>query len=324
MSAQRELDYERRRTLLTGGSLAAGLLGAGSASAQQADNMQAPAQQPERSQGSLPKAQMEQILRTDGMLRDGVLSFTQHRNDLPDVTGPGGIPFKPAWEIRNELHFQPLARGRAIFNGELSLLARETNPVIDRIVATRMVFQSFHQHFFDLKPQLWHIHLRATGSPLALARAVAYVIGATGTPLPQSSPAHPTTPLDTKMLERILGGTAEVDEQGVVVVSVARREDIILGGVHVQAEMGVQHTINFEPLGTTTAVAPDFALIASEVDPVMAVMRREGFTVHCLYNQETAESPQLYFSHQLAVGDPYQLARSIRRGLNRTNSRFQG
>ena len=40
----------------------------------------------------------------------------------------------------------------------------------------------------------------------------------------------------------------------------------------------------------------------------------------CLDNQETAEHPQLYFSHQLKSGDAYQLAHEIRLGLNHTRS----
>jgi hypothetical protein len=321
MNTNQEPDTGRRRSLLTGGRVVAGLLAANAGGIANAD---VPPQSPEAmANTTLPIQTMEQILRTQGSVTNGVLDITQDRNDLNNVTGPGGIPFKPSFQVRNEFHFQPLGSGRAIFNGEMSLLSEEANPVIDRILANGLVFQAFHQHFFDLKPQLWHIHLRGTGSPLALARAVAAVVAATGTPLPQTSPPHPTTPLNTRLLEQILGGTAEVDEEGVVVVSISRRENIILGGVRIKPELGVQHTVNFEPLGgTRTAVAPDFALIAAEIDPVMSVMRKNNFTVHCLYNQETAESPQLYFSHQLAVGDAYELARAVRLGLDRTNTAF--
>jgi hypothetical protein len=313
-----ELDPGRRRTLLTAGTMMAGLLAANSARADMASAQDAPAQ------ALLPVGEMEQILRASGTVSNGVLNVTQDRNDLNNVTGPGGIPFKPAFQIRNDFYFQPLQSGRAIFNGEISVLPKEANPVIDRILANGLVFQAFHQHFFDLKPQVFHIHLRGIGSPLGLARAVANVVGATATPLPQASPPHPTTPLNTRLLEQILGGSAEVDEEGVVVVSISRKEQIILDGVHIKPELGVQHTVNFEPLGdSTTAVAPDFALIAAEINPVMSIMRKQGFAVHCLYNQETAESPQLYFSHQLAVGDAYQLARAIRQGLARTNADFK-
>ena len=312
MHSDFEPDQGRRRTLLTGGTLLAGLLGAQLARAGQASRSSA-----------LPVSAMETILRSQGRVKHGVLTIEQDRKDLDNVTGPGGIPWKPSFEIQNELHFQAIGSGRAIFNGELSLLDRETNPVIDRIVSNGLVFQAFHQHFFDLKPQLWHIHLRGTGAPLALARAVANVIAATGTPLPQTMPAHPSTPLDADLLGKILGGEAEVGEEGVVHVTVSRKEQIILGGVPVESELGVEHNIAFEPLGSDrTAVAPDFALTASEVNPVMAITRKYGFSVHCLYNQETAERPQLYFSHQLAVGNAYELARVIRRALEKTNTMF--
>jgi hypothetical protein len=322
MNDDPKLDLSRRRTLFTGASMMAGLLAAQSSGIATAETMQRA--EAGQARARLPVEQMEQFLRTEGSVNNGVLSITQNRNDLNDVTGPGGIPFKPPWEIRNEFNFQPLQSDRAIFNGEMSLLGREANPVIDQILKNGLVFQAFHQHFFDLSPQLFHIHLRGIGHPIALARAVAAVVSATGTPLPQSPPSHPVTPLDTRLLENILGGSAEVDEQGVVIVSIARKENIILDGVHIKPEMGVEHTVNFEPLGgNRTAVAPDFALIASEINPVMSIMRRQGFAVHCLYNQETAESPQLYFSHQLAVGDAYELARAVRKGLDRTNADFK-
>ena len=75
--------------------------------------------------------------------------------------------------------------------------------------------------------------------------------------------------------------------------------------------------------GKANAVAPDFTLIASEINPLVKLMREQGFTIHCLCNQETAESPQSYFSHQLAVGDAYDSARKIRKGLERTNAKFK-
>ena len=45
-----------------------------------------------------------------------------------------------------------------------------------------------------------------------------------------------------------------------------------------------------------------------------------GWFQGCLYNQETAEHPQLFFDHMLKVGDAYTLAREIRQGLDLTQS----
>lgn len=41
-----------------------------------------------------------------------------------------------------------------------------------------------------------------------------------------------------------------------------------------------------------------------------------------LWKKETAESPQLFFSHQFKTGDPIQLAHDIRNGLNLTDVKF--
>ena len=84
--------------------------------------------------------------------------------------------------------------------------------------------------------------------------------------------------------------------------------------------LNVHTPVAFEPLGGDIAVVvPDFGMTADEINPVAAVMRAQGWEIDCLYNQETDEQPQLYFSHQFKVGNAYALAREVRRGLERMN-----
>jgi len=251
-----------------------------------------------------------------------VLNIQVDRNDL-NVVGPGNIPFKPSWEINHEFYFQSLGNGKAIFNGDICVLGSESNHTIDRILTSGMSFMAFHMHFFGLKPQVWFQHFRAVGDPIWIAKAVRFVLGATNTPLPQP-PSSKDTPLDPDRLAEILGGSAEVEGDGVVVVSVSRKESIELAGHHVKSELGIESSIAFEPLdgGQHCAVAPDFALLGKEVNPVFTIMRSQNFQIHCLYNQETEEHPQFYFSHQLKVGNAYDLAKQIRKGLNHTHSDF--
>jgi hypothetical protein len=136
-------------------------------------------------------------------------------------------------------------------------------------------------------------------------------------------PAHPTTPLDADRLARILHGDAEVGEEGVVTVTVPREDRIVIDGVQVSPEANISTEVMFKPLdssGSQADVAPDFSMTSEEVQRVVALMRRNGFHVGCLYNQETNEHPQLFFSHMVDVGDPYRLARRIRRALDLTDS----
>lgn len=272
------------------------------------------------SSGSLPVKEIEAIMETPGMVSNGVLTIDQDRADL-HVIGPHGLPWKPAFELINEFFFQSLGNGRAILNGDVTVLAEETNPFIDKLFQGGLVFQAFHQHFFDEDPQTWHIHFRGIGDPIQLAKAIIAAVKVTGTPLPQMPPAHPTTPLPAQELGRILGGMATISSDGVVSVSIPRADTITLGGVKVSPDLGVDVTVAFEPLGNNgqAICAPDYALIASEVNPALAVSRAEGFVVHCLYNQETDEFPQLYFSHNLKVGNAIELAHQVSKVLDKMN-----
>lgn len=271
---------------------------------------------------SLPVAQIQQILRMQGRVEDGVLSIDQDRDDLHVTDADAGqpVPFSPGWEDHGEIYFQAAGPGRALLNGNLAVLPSEANGVIDKLEAGGLVFQGFHQHVMGLTPMVFFIHFRGVGEPLQLARATAAAIAATGTPLPQQLPAQPSTTLPADQLAKILGGDPTVNPGGVVVVDVPRHDALHLGGVSASSSVGLGTEVSFEPLPNgQTAVMPDFGMTAAEVDPVIRTMRAAGFSIGCLYNQETDENPQLYFSHQLAVGDAIQLAQQVRQGLNHMN-----
>jgi Domain of Unknown Function (DUF1259) len=312
------LRISRRRALGLGGGLAGGLLAGGipvNAGAAVARRASPAASDP------LPVKEIEQIVQAEGSVSDGVLNIGLDRDDVGDVNGPLGVTFTPSFQINGNLYFQPLPNRQALLNGDLALKPSELQPFIDGLLQNGLIFQAFHQHLPDLSPQMWFMHFRGVGHPLALARAAHAAIKTTATPLPQKPPAHPSTPLDPDRLGHILHGQAEVGSDGVVTVSVLRKNRFTLGGVHAKSETNLLTTVDFKPLGGSRAnVVPDFAMTANEIQQVMHVMRTRGWYVGCLYNQETGEHPQLYFSHQLKTGDAYQLAHEIRTGLNHTNS----
>lgn len=309
----------RRRALALGGGVAGGLLvsgpftGVASADDHHEDDKQ---------HGKLPADKIQQIIQAEGTVTSGVLSIDIAREDIGNVQGPLGVTFTPAFQIDGNLTFQPLSGGRAFFNGDLALKESEIDGFIDAILANGLVFQAFHQHFDQTDPRTWYIHWRGKGDALGLAKAVRNVIGATSTPLPQTMPRHPTTPLDAKRLGKILHGDAEVGDEGVVTVTVSRKGKIIIGGIKASPEANISSNVQFKPggSGANAAVAPDFSMTAPEITPVIGTMRGQGWHVGCLYNQETDEHPQLYFSHMLKTGDAYALAAEVRKGLDQTNA----
>ncbi len=232
--------------------------------------------------------------------------------------------FTPAFELDGALTFQPLGYRYAFFNGNTpALKAEECNPVIDAIIANGLIFEAFHQHYIETSPNVWFIHWRGEGDPLRLAQGARNVLAATSTPLPQTMPSNPTTPLDPDRLASILHGDAQVGDEGVVTVTIDRTDTIVIDGIHVSPEANISTDVEFKPLsssGSSAAAGPDFSMTSAEVMPVVTRMRQQGWFDACLYNQETNEYPQLYFSHMLKTGDPYTLAQEIRRGLDLTAS----
>ncbi len=266
---------------------------------------------------------IERIIGAQGMSSSGVFSIEIDRDDIREAN-IHGVPVLPAFELNGTLFFQNLGGGSAIMNSDMALKATEINRFIDQLIAHDIVFQAEHQHFYDLQPLVWFIHFRAVGDPLHIARGVKAALNVTSTPFPQTMPKNPTTPLPAQALGNIFGQTPSIGSNGVVTIDVPRADKLVLGGVAINPHLNVATSIGFQPFGggRNAAVAPDFALVGSEVNKVVGYMRARGWDIGCLYNQETDESPQLYFSHQFKTGDSLVLAREIRAALEYTHSQL--
>jgi hypothetical protein len=315
MAAERETGTSRRQALRLGGAVgglaaAGSLLGAAGSTAAEAATA---------ASGQLPVAEIERIVGAKGTVSNGVLTIEIDRDDIANVRKEG-VPIKPAFEINGNLVFQALSDGSVMMNGDLAFKPEELNPAIDQMIRHGLTWQAMHQHLWGLNPMVWFQHMRMRGSARTVAQACHAVLSATSTPLPQAPPAHPTTPLDAKRLGQIIGQTPDVGASGVVTINVPRRNPVTLGGVRINPYLNITTPVAFEPLGgDTAAVVPDFGMTADEITKVTAVMRSQGWEIDCLYNQETDEQPQLYFSHQFKVGNAYTLAREVRRGLEQMN-----
>jgi hypothetical protein len=280
---------------------------------------------------ALPVEDIEHIVGAEGVVAGGVLDITIARTDIGEVRGPAGVTFTPAFEIHGRIAFQPVGAGKALLNLDMALREDETNPFIARLLQRGLVFQAFHQHL-PMPPQVWFVHARAIGEPLALARGVRAALDVTHTPLPQTLPPH-TTPLDPQRLARILHGEAMVGADGVVTVVVPRTDRIMLDGVRVSPRAGISTEIEFKPTATRTRdgkpgdpanaqVCPDFSMLAGEVVPVVKQMLLDKHWIQgSLRNDETNQQPPLFYDAMVKEGDAYQLAQEIRAGLDLTHTR---
>jgi hypothetical protein len=264
-------------------------------------------------------SQIESIIRAKGTVSSGVLNIEIDREDIPHVH-KDGVPVKPAFEINGNLCFQELSDGSIMFNGDLCFKPEELQPAIDAMISHGLAWQAEHQHLYGLDPMVWFMHMRGRGTARAVAKGCAAILAATSTPLPQAPPKHPSTPLDVKRLSKIIGAPGTVSNSGVVTFDLPQRGPIMLGGVRISPFLNVYTPVAFQPLGGDQAVVvPDFGLQAHQVNNLAKTMRGMGWQLDCLYNQETDEHPQLYFSHHFKVGNAYELAKEVRKGLEQTS-----
>ena len=97
---------------------------------------------------------------------------------------------------------------------------------------------------------------------------------------------------------------------------------ITADGMMVPPGMGTGTAINFMPPGSgRAAITGDFVLIASEVKPVMKILRQNGIEVTALHSHMIDESPRLYFMHFWANDDAGKLANDLRAALDVMNIR---
>jgi hypothetical protein len=267
---------------------------------------------------ALPAKQIEAIVGDRGSESSGVLTISPA---LPAKVHLHGVRIEPAFEVNAGLAFQAERNGETFFNGDIPVRAANMNHVIDAIIGNHLILQAEHQHFYDFSPMIWFVHFRGVGAPATVAAEVHAVLAADHMPFGQAPPENPRTPLDWKRIKAILGASsATTEDNGVVSFDVDRKHYVDIGGRRANKELNIQTTISFEPLdksGTRAAAVPDFDMVGSEVVPVVSTMRAQGWDIGCLYNQETNEAPQLYFSHTFKTGSPYVLAAEIRKGLDR-------
>lgn len=303
----------KRRKLLTAGIGAVGLYLTGRAT-------KASAQEPASQNAGFDKIQ--QIIDVKGNVKHGLLHLEIDRNDMTNVT-LHGIPITPDFQLNGDIYFQPHGNDQVVLNADLPLKASELNPFIQQLVSNDIAVQAEHQHFYDFSPEVWFVHFRAQGPPEKVAHGLKSALSVTSAPFPQKPPKNPTSPLPHEQIGKTLGVDADLGDHGVVNLNVPRQEVITLAGTQISPYLNVATQIAFQPHGANEAAAVvDFAMIASEINNVLSVMLKQGWDIGCLYNQETDEHPQLFFSHQFKTGDAIQLAKEMRKGLEQTNSKL--
>jgi len=169
------------------------------------------------------------------------------------------------------------------------------------------------------------MHIHAMGDAVKIAKAIHDALALSKTPFAAPAAAAPNQDLgiDTKQIDQIMGQSGKVN--GVVYqFSVPRADKIMDNEMEFRRAMGIAQAINFQPTGGgKAAITGDFALLASEVNPVIKALRDNGIevtacTVTCSSRRRTCS-----LLHFWANDDAQKLARGLRAAL-RQGERSEG
>jgi hypothetical protein len=236
-----------------------------------------------------------------------------------------GISLKPGFALGGWIAFEPMGN-QAMVMGDIVLTQDEVNPVMKKLEEGGIEITALHNHLLRAEPMTLYMHVFGQGDPVTLATALHAGLALSKTPMenaaagaaqPQASTQQ--IELDTAAVDQAIGHKGKTNG-GVYQFTIPRAETITDGGMTVPVSMGTGIAINFQPTGAgKAAITGDFVLIASEVNPVLRVLRENGIEVTALHSHMMDEQPRLFFMHFWANDDAAKLARGLKGALDKMN-----
>ena len=265
-------------------------------------------------------AEYQQVLTTLGKQGDykaNVLKVNIPRNDLSvtvaNVKTPTPFGFG-GWVA--------MTKGTGamdVMMGDLVLTQDEVNPVMSALLDNGLEATALHNHFFWDEPRMFYMHVHGHGKPMDLARKVkpALDLIGKGTKPPAAAPAgSATATIDTAKIAQIVGQQGE--QTGAVYKITVGRDDlkVMEMGAPINARMGLNTWAAFVGTNEKAAVAGDVAMVASEVTPVLKVLRKNGIDVVAIHHHMIDTRPTIYFLHYWGTGPADKLAASFKAALS--------
>ncbi|HEV7572190.1 MAG TPA: DUF1259 domain-containing protein [Thermoanaerobaculia bacterium] len=264
---------------------------------------------------------VEQALGRAGTLLPGdVYKVSFPRSDL--MVTLDGVTIKPALALGSWAGFKEIGGGHVMAMGDLVLLESEVTPVMDALQKGGIEQSALHNHLIGESPHVMYMHFDGHGDAATLARTLHDALALTKTPMGATAPPPLTPPaidLPTAELDRIIGRPGKI-AGGTYQFAVPRAETIMEHGAEVPPSMGMAIPLNFQPTGNGhAAITGDFVLLASEVNPVIRILRKGGIAVTAIHSHMLEETPRLFFMHFWAVDDAKKLATTLRAALDMIN-----
>jgi hypothetical protein len=268
----------------------------------------------------LDTAAIEQLTGAKGALdaNEGVFKVSLPRGDIAATAA--GVRLTPPLGLTAWAAFTKAGRHTMVM-GDIVLLEDQVNPVMSAALDAGLEVTALHNHFFWDTPKVMFMHVGGMGDQKDLAGGIGKVFarlketsGGKGEVLrAELDPAK--TSLTPAKIEAVLKYKGDLKD-GVYKVVIGRSTK--MGGHTVGKAMGVNTWAAFVGSDEKAVVDGDFAMLESEVQPVLKALRGGGIDVVAIHNHMTGESPRIIFLHYWGVGSTETLAKTIRAALDQT------
>jgi uncharacterized protein DUF1259 len=267
---------------------------------------------------SLDTARIEELTGAKGALdeKEGAFKVSVPRSDLSVTVA--GVKVTPGLGLTSWAAFKR-AGSHTVVMGDLVLLEDQVNPVMSTALDAGLEVTALHNHFLWDEPKVLFMHIGGMGEIDALAKAVGRVFaeikdtsGGKGE-VPHADIDPSQTSLDPKKLDAALGKSGEL-KNGVYKVVFGR--EMKMHGEAMGATMGVNTWAAFAGSDDKAVVDGDFAMLESELQPVLKALRGAGIDVVAIHQHMTGEQPRILFLHYWGIGATTDLARGLRAALD--------
>ncbi|MGE5521760.1 MAG: DUF1259 domain-containing protein [Candidatus Dadabacteria bacterium] len=264
---------------------------------------------------------IERIMKMKGKSNKGEYKITIPQNDL-DVT-VDGFKIIPAMGLGSWIAFTPTNNG-AMIMGDLILTETDLKPVQAEVIRQGLNISAIHNHFVRNHPNVMYMHIGGMGNTESMATKARSVLDKInevrgGDPSKGSaSNGSVDNSIDVKKLDGILHSAGEMSK-GVYKYTIGR-PDVTLKehGTSISTFLGFNTWAAFQGTNERAAVAGDFTMLETEVEPVIKALIENGIEVVAVHNHMVHEQPRIFFLHYWGVGNAEQLAKGLRAAIDQT------